>query len=357
MSTPESISDHGPELPRVRFGAGLRHKLRGEVERLGAQRTLILTTPRQSGLAEELARTLGDLYAGTCTKAKLHTPVAVTEDGLKDLNQMDADCLVSLGGGSVIGLGKALSYRTGLPHITLPTTYSGSEATPILGQTENGIKTTLSDDRIRPQVLLYDTELFVSLPTAIAVTSGLNAMAHAVEALYAANRTDSSTALAIRGIEAFADGLPKLVRDPQDLEARSMTLQGAWACGTVLGQVGMALHHKLCHTLGGTLNLPHADTHAIILPHAAAYNERAARAELEPVAGILGATSAGAALYGFAKGIGAPLALRDLGLQKPELDRIIELATKNPYPNPRPVTAEGLAELLNAAWAGKPPVS
>ncbi len=341
---------------RVRFGAGLRFAVAEEVVRLRASRALVLSTPEQSHLALDLTRALGDAAAGAFGRAAMHTPVAVTEEALRHLRDCGADCLIAIGGGSTTGLGKALAYRTDLPQIAIPTTYAGSEATPILGQTEGGEKTTLSDPRVLPEVILYDPELTVTLPVALSVTSGLNAMAHAAEALYAENRTAATDAMAMDGLTAFIEGLPRVVVSPADVAAREATLRGAWACGTVLGQVGMGLHHKLCHTLGGTFGLPHAQTHAIVLPHAIAYNARSAAAALAPLAAHLGGGNAGLALHRFARSLGAPLALRDLGLKESDLDRATELAVAKPYPNPHPLTGPGIRALLQAAWAGEAPV-
>lgn len=340
---------------RVRFGTGLRHDIAAEVARLGTGRALVLSTPQQSDLAVAACETLGARAAGVYTKATMHTPVTVTADALDHLADIKADCLIAIGGGSTIGLGKALAYRTDLPQITIPTTYAGSEATPILGQTENGVKTTLRDPKVLPEVILYDPELVARLPIAMTVTSGLNAMAHAAEALYSENRTATTTQLAIDGLKALIGGLPDVVAAPGDLNARAITQRGAWACGTVLGQVDMALHHKLCHTLGGSFDLPHAETHAVILPHAIAYNMRAAATELRPIGQLLGGEDAGQALYDFAKGLNAPLALRDFGLREADLDRAADLATEKPYPNPQPVTQADIRALLQAAWAGDAP--
>lgn len=354
MAVTAPMSDQMSDV-RVQFGIGIRYRLVAEVQRLGARRALILSTPQQSDLALEASETLGDLAAGVYTKAAMHTPVNVTVDALDHLQMSGADCLIAVGGGSTIGLGKALAYRTDLPQITVPTTYAGSEATPILGQTEDGIKTTLSDPKVLPEVILYDPELVATLPVAMTVTSGLNAMAHAAEALYAQDRTAETTQRAMDGLSALASGLPQVLETPDDLETRMLTQKGAWACGTVLGQVGMALHHKLCHTLGGSFNLPHADTHAIILPHAIAYNARAVADALRPIPDLLGGTEAGRALYDFAVELGAPLALRDLGLTEDDLDRAAELATQKPYPNPQPVTKDDVRALLQAAWVGEAP--
>jgi alcohol dehydrogenase class IV len=299
---------------------------------------------------------LGDTSAGVFAKAAMHTPVTVTDEAMVVLKDTGADCLVAIGGGSTTGLGKALAYRTDLPQIVLPTTYAGSELTSILGQTEGGVKTTLTDPKVQPEVVLYDPELVATLPVAMTVTSALNAMAHAAEALYAQNRTDYTNKLSTDGLRSFVQGLPDVLANPGDLRAREDTQRGAWACGSVLGLVGMSLHHKLCHTLGGTFDLPHAETHSVILPHAIAYNARAAAAELQPILDILGGTNAGTALHEFAVSLGAPLALRDLGLAESDLDRAADLAVAKPYPNPQPVTRDDIRTLLQAAWAGDAPI-
>jgi alcohol dehydrogenase class IV len=340
---------------KVRFGAGLRNDICAELAELGSNKALILSTPQQVDMAMELATTIGDRAAGVFTRATMHTPVGVTEEAVEHALSVHADCIVSIGGGSTIGLGKAIALRTGLPQIAIPTTYAGSEATPILGQTEDGIKTTLTDPKVLPRVILYDPELVASLPPAMTVTSALNAMAHAAEALYAKDRTDQTTELAIDGLKGFAEGLPNVVENPDDLKAREETQRGAWACGTVLGLVGMALHHKLCHTLGGSFNLPHAETHAVVLPHAIAYNAAGVPELLAPVSEILGGSEPGQALWDFSKSMGAPMALRDFGLSEADLNRATEIALKNPYWNPQPVTADGLRTLLRNAWAGNAP--
>ncbi|MFO6463410.1 maleylacetate reductase [Jannaschia sp. KMU-145] len=356
---PDSAAGHqvaadGPV--RVVFGPGVRETAADEMRRLGATRALVLTTPQQEAEGREIADRMGTRAAGLFTAAAMHTPVEVTEDALDRLRALGADCIVAIGGGSTTGLGKALAYRTDLPQVVIPTTYAGSEATPILGQTEDGVKTTLSDPKVLPETILYDPEMVLTLPVAMTVTSGLNAMAHAAEALYSPDRTDESDRLAVEGLQAFVTGLPAVVAAPGDVAARAATQRGAWACGTVLGRVGMALHHKLCHTLGGAFGLPHAETHAIILPHAIAYNARSAAAELRPICTLLGGEQAGPALHRFAAGLGAPLALRDLGLEEADLDRAADLATTKPYPNPHPVTRGDIRALLQAAWAGDEPI-
>ena len=340
---------------RTRFKPGVRRELAQEIDLAGARRALLLTTPEQAALAGELAAICGDRIAGRFAGAVMHTPVEVSERAAAHAREIGADLLVAAGGGSTIGLAKAVALRTGLPQIAIPTTYAGSEATPILGQTENGMKTTLTDARVQPDVILYDAELVATLPPGMTVTSGLNAMAHAVEGLYARDRSPISTMMALEGVRAFHEGLPRVMQAPGDLQARGLTLYGAWLCGTVLGQVGMALHHKLCHTLGGTFGLPHAETHAVILPHAIAYNEAAVPDLLVPVARIFGTDSAAAGIHDLAARLGAPLALRDLGLAQSDLDRAADLAAANPYWNPREIRRDPLRRLLQAAWNGDAP--
>lgn len=340
---------------RVRFGVGVRHALGEEMDALGLRRALILTTPQQAETAQVFADLLGARAAGVFTGAVMHTPVAVSEEATKTARRLEADCVVAIGGGSTTGLGKAIALRTDLLQIVVPTTYAGSEATPILGQTEGGRKTTITTPKVQPEVVLYDAELVRTLPVAMTVTSALNAMAHAAEGLYARNRSPLSTLMAIEGLRAFRDALPGVVAEPEDLRARGETLYGAWLCGTVLGQVGMALHHKLCHTLGGSFDLPHAETHAIILPHAIGFNEMAVPRLLAPIADIFGGATAGRALHDFAVAMKAPRALRDLGLGEVDLDRAADIATENAYWNPRPVERDALRRLLHAAWAGEPP--
>ncbi len=342
---------------RVRFGPGVRHEVAAELDRLGASRALVLSTPQQAETALEFAETLGSRAAGVFSRAAMHTPVAISEEAAAYAREIGADSMVAVGGGSTTGLGKAIAYRTDLPQIVIPTTYAGSEATPILGQTEDGKKTTLTDPKVQPEIVLYDAELVATLPVGMTVTSALNAIAHAAEALYARDRNPVSTALAIEGIRAFADALPRVRAAPQDIDARGETLYGAWLCGTVLGQVGMALHHKLCHTLGGSFDLPHAETHAIILPHAIAFNEAAVPELLAPVGAALGGGPAGAALHRFATAMGAPLALRDLGMEEADLDRAAEIATQNAYWNPAAIDRDGIRTLLDAAFHGRAPGS
>jgi maleylacetate reductase len=339
---------------RIVFGEGRGETVAEWIKKAGCRRALVLSTPHQKPDAETLARKIGPLAVGVFAGAVMHTPVDVTEAAMTAVLETGADCVVSFGGGSTTGLGKAIAYRTDLLQIVVPTTYAGSEVTPILGETENGRKTTIRDARILPEIVIYDPLLTHGLPVAMSVTSGMNAMAHALEALYARDRNPVSTLMALEGLRAYAESLPVIVKSPKDAQARTLALYGAWLCGTVLGTVGMALHHKICHTLGGSFDTPHAETHAVMLPHTAAFNAEAAADLLAPAAELFGG-SIGGGLWDFAKAIGAPRSLRDFGLVEADLDRAAAIALENPYWNPRPIDRPSIRTLLQHAWEGGRP--
>ncbi|MEM6625148.1 MAG: maleylacetate reductase [Pseudomonadota bacterium] len=348
----EFVFDVNPA--RIVFGVGSVSQVADEVRAQGAMRALVLSTPFQKSDAEKLAAQIGDLAVGVFAEAAMHTPVDVTERAVAAYEAAGADCVVALGGGSTIGLGKAIAYRIDCPQIVVATTYAGSEVTPILGQTEDGLKTTVRGASILPEVVIYDPQLTLGLPISMSVTSALNAMAHSVEAVYAKDRNPVSSLQAVEGVRALHKALPVIVKDPSDIDARAEALYGAWLCGSVLGTVGMALHHKLCHTLGGTFDLPHAETHSVLLPHTAAYNSEAAAAELKPIADIFGG-DLGRGLWDFAKTLGAPVTLSEFGLEEAQLDQASDLAVKNPYWNPQIVEREAIRGLLQRAWAGSRP--
>jgi alcohol dehydrogenase class IV len=340
---------------RVIFGAGTLARLGDEVDRLGLRRVLVLSTPPQQPDAERLAASLGARAVGVFAGATMHTPVEVTERAMAEVAARGADGLVAVGGGSTIGLGKAIALRTDLPQIVVPTTYAGSEMTPILGETKDGLKTTQRSPSILPETVIYDVDLTLTLPPAMSATSGMNAIAHAVEALYSPDRNPIISLMAEDGIAALARALPAIAADPSDQLARSDALYGAWLCGTCLGAVGMALQHKLCHTLGGAFDLPHAETHTIVLPHAVAYNAGSAPEAMVRIARALGTDDAAQGIYNLTGRLGTPRALRDLGMPEDGIDRAAEIAASNPYPNPRPIERGAIHELIARAWAGDPP--
>ncbi len=341
---------------RVLFGPGRLAELGAELHRLGVRRALVLCTPEQAGMARALTDSLGPLASGLYPHATMHTPVPVTVDALRHAKALTADGLVALGGGSTIGLGKALALRTGLPHIAVPTTYAGSEMTPILGETEGGRKITQRNDEVLPQTVIYDVELTLSLPAALSATSGVNALAHAVEALYAQDGNPIVSLMAEEGAAALGRSLPRIVADPAgDRAARSDAFYGAWLCGACLGAVAMGLHHKICHVLGGTFDLPHAQTHTVMLPHVAAYNATLASSAMDRVARALGVEDAVSGLFDLNRRLAAPLALRDLGMPEHGIDTAADLVMHDQYANPRPPERDALAAMLRRAWAGEPP--
>lgn len=346
-------------VPRIVFGAGALQHLGEEIDRLGARRALVLSTPEQSAGARRVAAQLGTRAAGVFAKATMHVPIEVAREAREEARCLGADCAVTIGGGSTTGLGKAIALDSGLPILAIPTTYAGSEVTPVYGLTEGGVKRTGRDPAVLPRTVIYDPELTLTLPSALSITSGLNAMAHAAEGLYAHDGNPIVSMMAEEGIRALAAALPVLRRTPQDLAARSDALYGAWLCGTVLGHVSMGLHHKLCHTLGGSFDLPHAETHTVILPHALAYNAGAARPAMQRIARALGAAGddAAAALHALARELGAPTSLKEIGMPADGLDRAVDQAVSLPYPNPRPLEREALRALLQRAYDGESPAA
>lgn len=340
---------------RIVFARGSRARTPEVLADMGATRALVLSTEGQKHSADAFAGLLKKSCLGVYAGAVMHTPVAVTEAALEVVRDQKVDCLIAYGGGSTIGLSKALAWRTGLPQIAVPTTYAGSEVTNILGQTENGTKTTLKSPRVIPDVVIYDPELTVGLPVGISVTSGINAMAHAVEALYARDRNPLSDMAASAGARALIGSLPRIVAKPDDITAREQALTGSWLCGTVLGQVGMALHHKLCHTLGGMFDLPHAETHTVILPYVTAFNAQSVPELLAPLSHALGGGAPGTALWHFAKGLNAPGSLAALGMPEDGIVPAVEAALANPYWNPRPIERAPIEALIRAAFSGVPP--
>lgn len=347
---------------RVIFGSGSIRRLPDELKRLGLSSPLLLSKPSQAGLLKNLeeiltSSSLSITSAGTFTKATMHTPYHITEEALSYFESINADCVVSIGGGSTTGLGKAIAFRTGVPHICIPTTYSGSEMTPVVGETKDGRKTTKADPKVLPKTVIYDVDLTMTLPPSISATSGINAIAHASEALYAHNGNPMTNLLALEGIKSLSSSLPEIVADPKSQSAREKALHGAWLCGTCLGSVSMSLHHKLCHVLGGSFNLPHSETHTIVLPHALSYNAPAIPEAMEKISSVLlPPGSDGDAI----KGLNLLLAklkvkrgLRDFGMREQDVEKAAEIAVADPYSNPRKVEIGPVKELIRRCWAGE----
>jgi maleylacetate reductase len=342
---------------RVVFGVDAWSTLRDEVALLGARKVFVVSTPGQRALAERALSALGEQGAGIYDQAVMHVPVATVNDARDAADKVGTDCVVAIGGGSTIGLAKAMALECELPILAVPTTYAGSEMTPIYGVTADGKKKTGKDLRVLPRVAVYDPSLSLGLPVDISVASGLNAIAHAAEGLYSRDGNPILALMAEEGIRAMAVGLRQVVQRPDDLEARRNCLYGAWLCGMVLGSAGMALHHKLCHALGGGFNLPHAETHAVLLPHVLAYNADAAPGAMRRIARALGqeGATAASAVYDLAQDLHAPASLRVIGMKASDLDRATHLAMAHPYSNPRPIEAGAIRALLQSAFEGSRP--
>ncbi len=310
-----------------------------EIDRLGAHRALVLSTPEQRKEGQEIVDRLGARAVGLFDQAVMHVPIR-SQNKLE--NKPGAGCRLLRGRGRRFHNRPRESHRPGipLPILSIPTTYAGSEMTPIWGITESGLKKTGRDPRVLPKTVLYDPTLTVTMPAMLSATSGMNSIAHCVEALYSKDANPIISMIAEEGIRALAVGLPVVVKEPANLEARSNALYGAWLGGISLGAVGMALHHKLCHTLGGTFNLPHAETHTVVLPHATAYSAPATPEAMSRIARALGAKSAAQGLYDLAASLGAPTSLAALGLKAADLDKAADIAVQNPYYNPRPTRAK-----------------
>jgi alcohol dehydrogenase class IV len=346
------------ELPgRVVFGAGAsRKKLVEEITRLRGERVLLIATEREKELARELAGPLGDRLVGLFSEVRPHVPVEVAERAREAGQRARTDCLLSVGGGSTTGTAKAVALETGLPIVAVPTTYAGSEMTPVYGLTSSQRKRTGKSLKVLPKVVIYDPELTFSLPDFITGPSAMNALAHCVEAFYAPGANPITSLIAEEGISALASGVPTAVSKPDDPEGRAQTLYGAYLAGAAFAAAGGGIHHKICHVLGGAYDLPHAETHTAILPQAVAFNERAISEVMERVARVLGAEAAATGIYDLAKSIGAPTALKDVGMKEENLNEAVTLILEEaPSDNPRPVDKDGIRKLLEDAYAGRRP--
>lgn len=342
---------------KVVFGAGAsKEKLSVEVDLLKASRVLLIATEQEQSLAERLAEPLGERVVGTFTGVRPHVPVEVAREATDEARRLDANCLLSVGGGSTTGAAKAIALETGLPIVAVPTTYAGSEMTPVYGLTESGRKTTGKSLSVLPRVVVYDPELTYSLPDFVTGPSAINALAHCVEAFYAPGASPISSLMAEEGIRAIADGLPDAVLNPDGLVGRSKTLYGAYLAGAAFAVAGGGIHHKICHVLGGAYDLPHAETHTIILPHAVALNREAIPQTMARIADALGRNEASEGLFDLAQGLGAPLALKHVGMKEEKLEEAAALCLEAvPEDNPAKVGEPEIRKLIEDAYGGKRP--
>jgi alcohol dehydrogenase class IV len=338
---------------RVHFATGeAAEAVAEEVGRLGASRAMAITS--DAARAEPVLA--GVPVSVLHTDVVMHVPVAVAERARTVASEHRADVIVCVGGGSTTGLAKAVALTSGLPIVAVPTTYAGSEATDLWGLTQDGRKTTGVDRRVLPTAVVYDASLMLGLPVPTSVASGLNAIAHCVDSMWAPRSDPVDRALALEGIRAVTAGLPRVVTDPWEVAGREDTLYGAYLAAVAFASAGSGLHHKICHVLGGLFDLPHAETHAVVLPHVLALNAPAVPLLDERMAAAFGAGSALAGLQRLREETAAPHSLRELGLAAGDLGRAVgPILEAAPPSNPVPVTAEVIETLLRAAYDGSDP--
>lgn len=340
---------------RVRLASGeATAAVAEEVTLLGATRVMVIASEREAGLAESV--TTGLPVALTYDDVVMHVPVEVADRARAAADAAGADVIVTVGGGSTTGLGKAVALTTGLPIVAVPTTYAGSEATDVWGLTEGAVKTTGVDRRVLPRAVVYDATLMTGLPVDLSVASGLNALAHCVDSLWAPRTDPINAALAAEGARALRIGLPHVVADPHSIEGREQTIHGAYLAAVAFASAGSGLHHKICHVLGGRYDLPHAQTHAAVLPHVLALNVPNAPEADARLAAAFGTPTALAGLEQLRATVGAPRALRDHGFREDQVaDAVAAVLPVVPPSNPTPVTTENLTALLRAVWEGADP--
>jgi maleylacetate reductase len=341
---------------RVVLGRGALDAVPAEVDRIGARRLLLVGGGRSS--AEALARLragLGDRVAAVAGEVAAHVPEENAQAAIAQATAAGCDGVVSLGGGSATGLGKVVARAGDIPLLAVPTTYAGSEMTPIWGMTVAGRKTTGRDPRALPRTVVYDPDLCAGMPASLAAASGMNAMAHCAEALWSARRNPMTSALAAEGARRLVGALPRAVDDPSDVGAHAENLVGACLGGTSLAQTGTGVHHRTCHVLAGDWGLPHAETHAVVLPWAAALVAMREPDAAQPLRSLLGGNGLAAGLYAFARRLGLPSSLRELGLPQADIDeavrRVVEALREDPFGS----DADAVRHMVLGGWRGDVP--
>lgn len=347
--------DHISLGQRVLFGShdAAKH-LATEISRHKPKRVMVIASESEVSLAQKVTSDID--VAVMHSDVVMHVPIATADHARAVATDQLIDLIVSVGGGSTTGLAKAVALTTGLPILAVPTTYAGSEATNVWGLTEDGRKTTGVDDRVLPKTVIYDAALTLSLPVELSIASGLNGMAHCIDSMWGPKADPINAAIAAEGIRALAIGLPQIATSPQSLPGRERALYGAYLSAVAFASAGSGLHHKICHVLGGTFDLPHAQTHATVLPYVLAFNAPAAPEAADRIASAFGTSQALAGLQTLRTQVNAPRALADYGFTAEGISTAVELILSNvPANNPREVTSENLTELLTAALHGDDP--
>lgn len=343
--------------PRVVFGNGTLSCVGEEVKRLGAKRALVVCTPGRKKMAEKAAEIIGESCIGILPEAVSQVPIELAEMGRERTRQLEADCLVAVGGGASVGLAKGIAYEVKLPTIDIATTYSGSEVTGFCGMTINGVKRMHQSLSMLASTLIYDPELTLSLPVKVSAASAMNALAHCVDAVYVPTVNPVVAIAAAEGAKWVAAGALEVAKKPDDIDARANMLYGAYLSGIALTG-GFALQHGLAHVLGGTFHVEHGLAHSAVLPYVAAYNAKFAPEALKPVAASIGIEVAelGGAIYDLREKIGLPASLQEIGFVKEDLTTLVNITvdTDNGY-NPAPVTKETVSAIVEQMWYGERP--
>jgi maleylacetate reductase len=341
---------------RIVFHEGALNDVRDELQRLGAQRVMLIVAEYDHHLAQQAQRAVADRLHMVWDEIRQHVPRELAERASTAATAKDIDALVTVGGGSTIGLGKAVAVNTGLPLVCVPTTYSGSEMTPIYGLTSDNDKKTARDARALPKVVIYDPRLLVTLPPDAVGPSAMNALAHCAEALWAPGPDPITNALALDGARRISRHLRGAYREA-DVAARGQVLIAACLAGTALGTVGTSIHHALCHLLGGMFDTPHALTHAIVLPYAVKFVRPAVPGAVARLAAAMDTVSEElpAAIWSLGRSVGTPQGLRAIGISESQIEQAVEVALAKGLTSPRPLNRSLVHRLLEGAWRGMSP--
>lgn len=341
---------------RIVFGDGAVTRLADELDQHALRQVMLITASHDAQLGEQGHKALGDRIKLHWDEVRQHVPRELAQRAISAARAAGADVLVTIGGGSTTGLGKAVAVATGLPLVVVPTTYAGSEMTPIYGLTSDNDKTTARDARALPRIVVYDPRLLTTLPADVVGPSGLNALAHCAEALWAANADPITDTIALDGARRLRQHLPAAYAT-DDPAARGEVLIAACLAGTALGTVGTSLHHALCHLLGGMFNAPHAETHAIVLPYAVGYLQTAVPEAARRLAQVMDTSehALAASIWELGRSVGTPAGLRSVGIREDHLPALTEAALAKGLPSPRPLEYGDLYQALHAAWTGQPP--
>jgi maleylacetate reductase len=356
---------------QIHFGRGTLARVRAIVRDLGGRRVMLVTTRSRAESAEarRLVTGLGPVVESVFAEARAHVPTAVVQAALQQARRDGVDTIVSFGGGSCADLGKAVCYfteqeagtpgasffdRPALPHIAVPTTYSGAEVTPYFGMTDEHTrrKSGAGGPTIAPAAVVYDPEVTLSTPPRISAETGMNALAHCVEAAYSPARTPEAEAVAIAGAARIFRALPQVIARPGDLGARTEMLAAAALAGRCLQNASMGVHHGLAQLLGGRTAIAHGLANGVLLAHAVRFNADAVPDELDRLARALSVADVATAIDELRATLGLPGSLAECGVTDDDLDAVARLAESSPAvaANPKPVSAADARAILDAAF-------